>query len=373
MSEILLVRAHYNSKGLEWRFVDEKISGGAIKLESEPIGVKIGEGDEWHVELVAAEREKRKLRNAVVRLVARVRERKDWEKITALPDFWTDPLTLRCLLSWLNSGVEVMLIGQKGTGKTTIPYKLAEALGWQEPLKVDVYTIQKTTELFGSNAASQGTSRFVGSSLYDYIRRAIIAEREGLLDQFLVILDEINRVHARVNESLHGLFDDTRQVTFITAEGSITIKLPKNLHFIGTMNQGAQYLGAHGVDLALKDRFAPLKLVEMPIDYEVAKLVREVGVLETQALAIVRVARKLRDAERAGQLTFSPSYRGCRNAGHLVRHGVSLKEAIVLGFMSWYEGELSIEHGEFKAKNAQDEVAKAMAALSAKVADIKIG
>ena len=107
----------------------------------------------------------------------------------------------------------------------------------------------------------------------------------------------------------------------------------------------------------------------MPIDYEVAKLVREVGVLEAQALAIVRVARKLRDAERAGQLTFSPSYRGCRNAGYLVRHGLSLKEALVLGFMSWYEGELTQDRGEFKAKNAQDEVAKAMAAISAKVAE----
>jgi len=369
MADLLLTRAHYNGNGLEWCFVDESMRCCRVRLDEAPTAVTIGEGDEWQVELVEMIGAKKRDRVATVRLVARRRKQKDWEKIKELPDFWMPESDLRQLLILLNEGVSVMLIGPKGTGKTSVGYKVAEALGWQEPYKVDVYTIRKTTDLFGSNGAGDGTSRFVASGFYNYVCRAITARREGLDAQFLVILDELNRVHAQSNESLHGLFDDTRQVSFITTVGTVTVKLPDNMHIVGTMNEGAGYLGAHGVDLALKDRFAAMRLKEMPEDYEVKKLIREIGIIETQAQAIVRVARNLRTAERNNQVSFSPSYRGCRNAAQLVAHGVSLKEAIVQGLMGWYDGDIEMKAGQFVAISPNSEAAKALAALNAKVGD----
>jgi MoxR-like ATPase len=302
------------------------------------------------------------MKTAVVKLIARVRMLKSWQKINKLPNHWIDPTDLRCITTWLNSGTDIIFIGAKGVGKTSLCFELAEALGWQDPYKVDVYTIKRTTDLFGTDAASNGSTHFVRSGLLDYIDRATISLEKELDTHFLLILDEINRVHAKVNESLHGLFDDTRQVTIPTAEGSKTIRLPPNLHVIGTMNVGSSYLGTHQLDEALKDRFAPITLTGMPKDYEVTKLVKETGILERQALDIVEVATLLREAEAAGILSSSVSYRGCRRTAQLILAGMKMKTAIIKGLLGWYQGGLTIGPGGEVAE-PNSEMAKAFSAL----------
>src|SRR3989344_2547508 len=365
MADLLRIRAK-NGTGITWEWVDETMVGCSIKLDQPP-AMTINDGDVWHVELVDTQKEGRQ-KTATVRLVSKVQELKAWQHIKVLPGHWVDPVTLQCILMWLHEGTDVILIGPKGTGKTTLPFVLTQALGWQDPCKVDVYTIKRTTDLFGSDAAVEGSTIFRRSGLLDYIERAHIAQKQGLDTHFLVILDEINRVHAKSNESMHGLFDDTRQVSVTTTEGSKTIKLPSNIHFIGTMNAGAEYLGTHQLDEALKDRFAPIKLSPMPEDYEVKKLVAETDILESQATGIVQVARALRDAANAGQIGFSPSYRACRNAARLLKHSrgkgdLDLRMVIVKSFLGWHEGSLN-EKGEPLDPNS--EVAKAYTALRMK-------
>lgn len=360
MADLLRVRAS-NGKGITWQFVDPQLQVRDVELDQPPTAT-ISDGDVWQVELVderpKSPRSKKKV--AIVRLVAKLQSLKPWENIIDLPDFWIDPVDLKNILSWLHEGTDIILIGPKGTGKTTLPFALANRIGWQEPYKVDVYTIKRTTDLFGSDAAQEGSTLFRRSGLYDYIERAHIALEQNLDTQFLVILDEINRVHAKSNESMHGLFDDTRQVTVTTTEGSKTIRLPPNIHFIGTMNMGSNYQGVFGIDEALKDRFAPVKLQPMPFDYEVKKLVEETHVLETQATAIVKTAHALRGAANAGQIGYSPSYRGCRNVARLLMHGGELRASVIKGFLGWYDGDLNDE-GE--PIDANSEVGKAFAAL----------
>ena len=370
MADLLRVRAK-NGDGITWQFVDQTMVGYKIVLDQPPT-VAIHDGDVWQVELVGTTpKQGRSPKLATVRLIAKVQELKDWQKLKELPGHWIDPLDLQCALAWLHAGTDLILIGPKGTGKTSLGFVIAKALGWQTPCKVDVYTIRRTTDLFGTDAAKEGSTLFVRSSLLDYIERAHIAIESGLDTQFLVILDEINRVHAKVNESMHGLFDDTRQVTITTAEGSKIVRLPKNLHVIGTMNLGSEYLGTHGLDEALKDRFAPIKLRSMPADYEVTKLVAETHILESQALAIVQVANALREAASGGQLSFAPSYRACRNVAHLLNAGMTRRDAIIKGFLGWYEGELALdERGQAAQPNS--EVAKAFSALRMK-GEAKLG
>lgn len=362
MADLLLIRAK-NGNGIVWGFVDETMVGYNIILDKPPI-VTVNDGDVWQVELVGTSKKVRS-KIATVRLVAKVQEMKAWHKILELPGFWIDPDDLKTILILLHEGTDIILIGPKGSGKTSLGFEITKALGWQDPYKFDIYTVRQTTDLFGTEAASKGSTFFVKSGLLDYIERAKIALENEVDTQFLVILDELNRVHAKVNESMHGLFDDTRQVTIQTTEGSKTVKLPPNIHFIGTMNMGAEYLGTHGLDEALKDRFAPIRIKEMPEDFEVKKLVLEVGIMESQSLAIVRTARALRDAANSGQLTYSPSYRVCRNVSRLVKNGMDLKTASIKGFLQWYDGEFSLDHrGEMS--NPNSEIAKAYCALRMK-------
>lgn len=362
MADLLLIRAG-NGKEITWSFEDKTMVGYHIALDTPP-QERINDGDVWQVELCGTTK-KNQTKIATVRLVAKVQELKPWEKITSLKDFWIDPDDLRTILILLHEGADIILIGPKGAGKTTLGYALAESLGWQEPYKFDIYTIKQTTDLFGTEAANKGSTFFVKSGLLNYIERARIALQNDLEAQFIVILDEINRVHAKVNESLHGLFDDTKQVTINTTEGSRTIKLPQNIHFIGTMNMGAEYLGTHGLDEALKDRFAPVRVKAMPEDYEVKKLVGEAGIMESQALKIVQVAQALRGAANAGKISYSPSYRACRNVARLIKHGFDLQKAAIKGFLQWYEGEFSLDQkGEML--NPNSEMAQAYASLRMK-------
>lgn len=364
MGDFLRVRAE-NGNGITWHFVDEELVGVWVDLDQAPMAT-IKDGDIWQVELVnqaTTGKGSRKKKFATVRLVAKLQSVKPWRAVKDLAGFWIEPTDLSKILCWLHEGTDIILIGPKGSGKTTLPYALAERLGWQEPCKVDVSTIKRTTDLFGSDAAKAGSSMFRRSALLDYIERARLALDQELDTQFLVILDELNRVHAKANESMHGLFDDTRQISIMTTEGTKTVKLPSNIHFIGTMNLGANYIGTHELDEALKDRFQPVKLKSMPLDAEVKKLVSETAILESQATAIVEIARALRGAADAGTVSYSPSYRICRNVARLVKNGFQLRQAVIEGFLGWYQGDVG-QDGE--PADPSSELAKAYSALRMK-------
>lgn len=374
MADPLLIKAIGERADLRFEFVDSRMATCGLQLESLPDGLTVKDGDVWRVSLV--ERKKIRRRDVcVVRLIARVQELQSWERIQSLPGFWMHPTDLRILFIWLNRGRNVALIGPKGTGKTSLGYEVARALGWQDPLKVDVSAVKTARDLFGSDAADTGSTLFQKSALLNYIDRAWACVEEGVDTHFLVILDEMNRNHAKANECLHGLFDDFRQLTITTTEGSKIVRLPRNVHVMATLNIGANYVGVFNTDEALKDRFMTMRVQPMPFDFEVAKLARESGLIEAKASAIVQTAQALRAAADAGQLTFSPSYRGCLGVADLVAFNVNMRDAIIAGFLGWYEGELRRMNGDYVI-SPNSEMAKAHAALTqsgvAKMKDLAV-
>lgn len=338
MSDKLLLRATLEGGQIVWRPADKRLRVASIALAAEPLG-KVNDGDVWHAQLVDSTVLNRQ-KHWVVRLVAKDSSVEPWQKIQTLDGFYIDQKHLQVLLSWLHNNQDVILVGPAGTGKTQLGFALCETLGWQMPYKVDTYTIQRVTDLFGTDAAAEGSTVFRRSGLLEYIERARIAEEQGLDTHFLVILDEINRVHAKANEAMHGLFDATRQVSFTTTEGTKTVVLPGNIHFIGTMNRG--YSGTYELDNAMQSRFAALQLPAMPEDIEVKMLAEKTEIPGFAAEQIVHICRKL---ARDSSFSYTPNFRDCQKAAALVKQGVDLHIAIWYGLCGWFDGWEIDENG----------------------------
>ena len=368
MGNLLQIRASSSPTGTtEWRFVNDQFKDDHDLCIVHGQGLSISEGDIWTADLIDTKKPTRrggtlKRGLATLRLVTRVQQRQPWEDVDALPDFWIPEQTLKAILTWLHAGQPVALIGPKGTGKSSMGYAIAKALGWQDPCKVDVYMAKKTSDLFGSDAAQEGSTLFRQSALLDFIERAWLAQHNDTGDHFLLILDELNRVHAKSNESLHGLFDDIGQLSFMTTQGPKLVKLPPNIAVLATMNMG--YTGTFDLDEAMKDRFMPVRVSRMPTDQEVVMLIKATDILDDQAQRIVDLANKLRELSDRGECSFAPSFRGCRAAAQLVRRGFSFRDAILHSMTGWLSGELTRDGGTFKAIDPSSEVAKVVAALS---------
>lgn len=342
MADLLRIRVNNGGPdGFTYEWADQGMTGKVVL--DQPPSRTLCVGDVWEVELVTGPRTvKGRKGPTVVRLIAKVSSMKPWQNITELPNFWIDPVQLQCLLVWLNNGVDVILQGPKGTGKTSLPYAVTQALGWQDPLKIDVYTLRSTVDLFGSDAAVDGSTLFRRSAFLDYIEAAITALRQKLDTQFLVVLDEINRVHEKSKQGMHGLFDHTRQVSFVTAgQGNITVTLPPNLHVIGTMNPG--YAGTYEIDEAMLSRFQFLSIQRMPADYETKRLSQDERISEGDAGKIVTMARMLAGTADQGKISYGPSYRECQRAAILVREGVSLRTACIMSLLDKYTGRRKVD------------------------------
>ena len=369
MADLLRITAknNPNGSGIVWESTDRQFLNYRIELDTPPTE-EIRDGDVWQVQFVdMVEGTASKPSVVTFRLIAKLREVKPWQKITTLEDFWINTQDLQVLLCWLNQGRNICLIGEAGSGKTTLPFAIARTLGWQEPCKVDVAVMKKTTDFFGKGGAADGKAFFAESPLLQYIRRAQVAYEHGIKSKFVAIFDEINRVHANTADGLHGFFDDTRQISIPTSEGGLTIMLPPNIHFMATLNMGGSYVGTFQMDQALKSRFVAKKIPAMPRDVEVKKLTKEIGITEQEAGYVVDTARRLREASSCGQLSFAPDYRGCRYAADLIADRVlPLREALIEGLLGWYQGVFKLNHhGEIDDPNS--ELGKAYSAIRASI------
>jgi len=143
------------------------------------------------------------------------------------------------------------LLGKPGVGKTTLAFASAEKLGRE------VYIFQATMDtrpedlLITPVVDSQGTIRYVASSLVTAMVRGGAA-----------ILDEGNRMSEKSWASLAPLLDDRRYVESIVA--GIKIRAHRDFRFVATMNDDAS---TYELPEYIHSRLQPQLLLDFP-DFE---------------------------------------------------------------------------------------------------------
>ena len=181
-----------------------------------------------------------------------IKELKD--KVELNGYFQLEKGTFKVLERNINKGVNTLLIGATGTGKTEVIANMASTLNI--PLTIfDMGTMSDPIMgLIGTHVISVKDGKT--KSEFKRSRFSEVIQKPGI-----VLLDEISRASAAANNLLFPVLDFRKELSMEYAfENTDPIKVHPQCVFFATANMGSQYTGAHKLDRALQDRFMPIEV-----------------------------------------------------------------------------------------------------------------
>jgi len=229
---------------------------------------------------------------------------------------WLPPVLKLKLEALLDAGMNILLDGPQGSGKTVLARAVARALG-MEYVFFNCSSVFEATDFLASvqiRATESGGAETVW--VQTDILRAFEAARAAPRRRFLVFLDEFNRCREMARNGVMPALDSTRKMyNPITGKAE---PIPDNVAWIAAINNGARFTGTTTVDPAQMDRFAPLKMGYPPEEEEVKILARRHPEVSRKAVRrVVRAANRVRgDRELGLDLSMRATDEACTLLGH---------------------------------------------------------
>ncbi len=222
---------------------------------------------------------------------------------------------VRLLKHCLERKDDLMIVGPRGCGKTTLASEITRELGYSTVVFHFGAILDVELALFGGMALRNGETVFIRGRFLDAI----------CTPDCVIILDELNRAPTTVQSCMLSLMDFQRRIVVDqeAPERRIVERAP-GVVFIATINLGAEYVGTEPLDAALLDR---LKFIRLGYSKQEEQLLRSRGLNSRDARRIVRMGHAVRKAYVDGAITETISTRGLVMVGDLIADGFCLKEA----------------------------------------------
>ncbi|MEK7876606.1 MAG: AAA family ATPase, partial [Pseudomonadota bacterium] len=239
--------------------------------------------------------------------------------------FWVDDKVVRLLhtvgrISAKGEVVNVLLVGPKGTGKTSLPKEFAAA-NRRPFFTVHCQLIAERDDWWGSKELS--------------MERGTYFEKAAFLDAVetpgcVILLDEANRTHPENLNALFGFLDHRRKAWVPALKREVEVA--SGAVFFVTLNEGYEYVGTNPIDEALRDRMTyAVRMGYVPKKVEKAILTRRTGVDEEPAEKLAEFARTVR---RNPKLGVPVSTRQLLGAASLVAEGMALQDAVLFSVVN---------------------------------------
>jgi len=226
--------------------------------------------------------------------------------------------------SAFEKGLFVIIIGPKGTGKTTLvrEYAMRKSKNLQS---INFSLRTRESHLVGSKTLLDGNIGFDEGIL-------VKSMKEGSI----LYLDEINAAEADVLLRLDEALDDRRQLILKESGGEI-IKAKDSWFVVSTINP-LTHVGTKELPPQILSRFPVRVRLDYPpedIEYQIIK--RHVkNPNEAEVLQGIKLANVLRQASAVEELYYSPSIRETIAFAKLIEGGVSAKQAAKTVFGNVY-------------------------------------
>jgi nitric oxide reductase NorQ protein len=231
-------------------------------------------------------------------------------------------------------GLFVLIIGPKGTGKTSLVRKFASSLG-KELFSVNFSLRTRESHLIGTNTIDNGQINFVNGILI-----------RSMTEGNLLYLDELNAAEPDVLLRLDEALDDRRQIVLKESEGQ-TIVAKDGWFTIGTINP-LSHVGTKELPPQIISRFPIRIMLDYPPENTELEIIKKHVNLnyndEEIIRSAIRLANNLRRAASLEEIFYSPSIRETIAFSKLITNNTNPKDAAEIVFANVYHQWGEIEY-----------------------------